>query len=93
MDNILKMLNEINNNLNILNNRIEILENKIDIIYQKQINIDLNTHKMSSHVDFVEDVYEKVRNPLGFLTNRLNNMLGSNNEINFPELEERSDHQ
>ena len=28
--------------------------------------------KMSEHIDFVENVYENVKNPLGFLCNKLN---------------------
>ena len=36
--------------------------------------------KMSEHIDFVENVYENVKNPLGFLCNKLNVFSGYNTE-------------
>ena len=32
---------------------------------------------MSKHIDFVDNVYDTVKNPLGFLVNKMNTLIGS----------------
>ena len=32
---------------------------------------------MGSHIDFVEDVYDNVKNPLGFICNKVNYLSGN----------------
>ena len=48
---------------------------------KEKINIDLaeNCKKMSDHIDFIETVYDNVKNPLGFLCNKLNVFSGNSN--------------
>ena len=59
--------------LKIIQDDIKTLNEKLDlilVILDKDINE--NCKKMGDHIDFVEKVYENVKNPLGFLCNRLN---------------------
>ena len=50
--------------------KIENLECKIDkIISILEKDISKNTQKMGEHIDFVENVYETVKYPLGFVCN------------------------
>jgi hypothetical protein len=35
---------------------------------------------MAEHIDFVNDVYENVKTPLHYISNKINNMLISNSQ-------------
>tara|TARA_B110000967_G_scaffold167228_1_gene175650 strand:- start:508 stop:777 length:270 start_codon:yes stop_codon:yes gene_type:complete len=56
-----------------LNNNIEKIDNKIDMITET-IDEDLITEckKMGSHIDFIENVYETVKQPLNYVCNKIN---------------------
>ena len=85
------------NNINSVNSdkkHLDILEKKIDEIDLKLITIlellqnDIrpNCKKMSSHIDFVDKVYENVKNPLGYICSKVTKL--SDNETY--DLEDRS---
>lgn len=67
------MNSEIFNKINKLEKKINILNDKIDLILDI-LNKDIkqNCNKMAIHIDFIETIYENVKNPLGFICNRLN---------------------
>ena len=73
---------------------LDILEKKIDEIDLKLITIlellqnDIrpNCKKMSSHIDFVDVVYENVKNPLGYICSKVTKL--TDNETY--DLEDRS---
>ena len=78
------MNDEINNKINDdlintldTNKRIKNLENKMELILEKLEklekleNIEKNCLKMGNHINFVETVYETVRAPLQFISNKL----------------------
>lgn len=71
------MNDEINNDLiNTVdtNKRIKNLENKMELILEKLEkleNIEKNCSKMGNHINFVETVYESIRAPLQFVSNKL----------------------
>ena len=75
-------------------NKLEVLEKKIDEIDLKLITIlellqnDIrpNCKKMSSHIDFVDVVYENVKNPLGYICSKVGKL--TDNETY--DLEDRS---
>ena len=50
-----------------LNKILELLEN----------DVKPNCNKMSSHIDFVDKVYDTVKNPLDFICNKVNKLSGS----------------
>ena len=50
----------------------------ITILELLQTEIRPNCKKMSSHIDFVDNVYENVKNPLGFICSKVSKV--SNNE-------------
>ncbi len=52
-----------------LNKILELLEN----------DVSPNCNKMSSHIDFVDNVYDNVKNPLGFICSRVTKLSGENN--------------
>jgi len=67
--------------LDILERKLADLERKLDLILDL-LNKDVkpSTTKMTEHIDFVEAVYENVKNPLGFLCNRIGLLAGNNIE-------------
>lgn len=67
--------------LDILERKLTDLERKLDLILDL-LNKDVkpSTTKMTAHIDFVEAVYENVKNPLGFLCNKIRLLTGNNIE-------------
>jgi archaellum component FlaC len=56
-----------------IDNRLESIENDIsEIKNQLNNNLSKDCKKMSDHIDFIERVYDNVKNPLGYLCNKLN---------------------
>ena len=56
------------------------IEGKLDLILKLlEEDVKPNCGKMGSHIDFVEDVYDNVKNPLGFICNKVNYLRGTDN--------------
>lgn len=57
--------------INILNKKIQKLEEKLDkIILILESNVK-DCKKMAEHITFIEDIYKKIKLPLGFLLNKI----------------------
>jgi archaellum component FlaC len=56
-----------------INNRLTIIEDKIDEIKRKQEDITNSSNKMDKHIDFIETVYENVKHPLNYISQKFNN--------------------
>ena len=67
------MIKENESKIESLERKFDEIDNKLDIII-KILDTDLkkNCKKMGEHIDFVENVYDNVKNPLGFLCNKIN---------------------
>jgi len=68
MDTIIAKLESIEKRLDNIENRLENIENNMN-------NIQVNTNMMGNHIHFVEDVYERVKKPLNYITTKINNMI------------------
>ena len=67
----------IRNEITILKNKIERMEEKLDAILQRMENsIIKNCDKMGDHIDFVNNVYDTVKVPLQYLSNKVQKMIG-----------------
>jgi len=67
----------IRNEITILKNKIERIEEKLDAIMQKLDNkIIKNCDKMGDHIDFVNNVYDTVKVPLHYISNKVQKMIG-----------------
>ena len=62
--------------LNILENKVNDLDVKLDKILSLLEKNSEDCKKMSSHIDFVDNVYENVKNPLGFICNKVGKLSG-----------------
>jgi glycerol-3-phosphate responsive antiterminator len=56
--------------------KLSIIETKIDNIQKDVEIIKIQTSKMDQHVDFVNNIYETVEEPLNFVVNRWNSLFG-----------------
>ena len=65
-----------------LEEKISKIDKKLNTILEL-LNTDLkkNCEKMGNHIDFVETVYDKIRNPLNFMCNRVNEYSGNDPKI------------
>lgn len=67
-DDIIDILNKLNETISENNIILKRIEEKMDI------EITSECRKMGSHIDFIESVYEKVRNPINYLCDRFGSM-------------------
>ena len=67
------MENHNNDKIELIINKLDSIDKKIDALV-KDINEDVKPkcNKMSSHIDFIEKVYNVVKSPLGFMCERIN---------------------
>jgi len=70
-----------------LNDNIEKIDKKVDKLAEA-LDGDLlpECKKMGSHIDFVENVYDAVKHPLGFLCNKIKNFTGGNNNYTLTDI-------
>ena len=71
--------NSVENRISELEKQYSRIKEKLDFIisiFQKDV--APNCEKMSGHIDFVENVYENVKNPLGYLCNKVGSLIGKN---------------
>jgi hypothetical protein len=71
----------IRNEITNLKNQVERMEEKLDAILKKMDNdIIKNCDKMGDHIDFVNNVYDTVKVPLHYISNKVQKMIGGTNE-------------
>ncbi len=73
--------------------RLERIETKLDMLI-KLISEDVKTNcgKMGEHIDFVETVYENVKNPLGYICGKINYLAGKSPQLKLEERNAVQDH-
>tara|TARA_X000001036_G_scaffold437320_1_gene482381 strand:- start:2943 stop:3275 length:333 start_codon:yes stop_codon:yes gene_type:complete len=59
-----------------ISKRVDILEQKLNLILEKLESVEKGTDKMTSHIDFINDIYSKVRTPLFWICDCVNYMRG-----------------
>ena len=75
-------LDEIKKILIIINKNIEKNNEKLDIICKKlDEDISEECKKMSSHINFVESIYDTMKTPLNYICNTINNNVITNNAL------------
>lgn len=71
--NIIFKYNMIDKRLQNLENDVKDINKKCDMILELLKDNSIDCKKMSSHIDFIDNVYENVRAPLNFVCNSINN--------------------
>ena len=70
--NIILRYNMIDKRLTNLENDVKNINKKCDMILELLKDNSKDCKKMSSHIDFIDNVYENVRAPLNFVCNSIN---------------------
>lgn len=65
-----------NENAISLSDRVNKLEEKFNLIIEKLESIENGTNKMTTHIDFINDIYNRVQVPLFWVCNRVNYIRG-----------------
>ena len=74
------METEIKNKLDSLEYKLIDLEVKVNKILELLENdVAPNCNKMSTHIDFIDKVYDTVKSPLNFMCNKVNILSGNQN--------------
>lgn len=74
------METEIKNKLDSLEYKLIDLEVKLNKILELLENdVAPNCNKMSTHIDFIDKVYDTVKSPLNFMCNKVNILSGNQN--------------
>ena len=80
---------DVTKKLNDITNKIDNLDKKLNLILNfLQEDVKKNCDKMGEHIDFVENVYDNVKNPLGYLCNKLNYFSKQNTNYTLENLKE-----
>jgi len=67
-----------NSRLDKIEEKLTIIDDKLNLLLEKmEINVK-ECNKMREHIDFIENVYDTVKNPLNFICDKVN--IFSNNE-------------
>ena len=78
LQSIKQLLLLLNNNVEKTMEKVDFLDQKIDHL-NKKIDGELldECKKMGSHIDFVEEVYDNVKHPLGYICKKVGNLTGN----------------
>ena len=66
-------------NENELLKKIEIINNKIDKLLEISEKNKENCDKMDKHINFIENIYDNIKNPLGYICSKVKNISGNSN--------------
>lgn len=59
-----------------ISERVDLLEQKLNLILEKLESVEKGTDKMATHIDFINDIYSKVKTPLFWICDRVTYMTG-----------------
>ena len=76
MRTISELLESIDNKLGKIDNKIDNLDKRIKNLEDIMINNTEECKKMGNHIDFVENVYDTVKHPLGYICNNVKYYIG-----------------
>ena len=79
-------VNELSNRLEKVSDMLESTNDKLDkIIDILNVDVKEKCDKMGEHIDFIENVYDNVKNPLGYLCNKLNSFTNGNTKYTLED--------
>ena len=86
--------NDYKHELDSINLKLISLEKKIDNIHNLLTGtLQSNCEKMGEHIDFIEKVYDNVKNPLGYICNKVKYLSGNEQHtLTLPDNHELSPH-
>lgn len=70
---------------NIIEKKLDLILKKLEKLERDTLNNSKNCEKMSSHIDFIENVYCNLKSPLDYMREKL----GFSGEKNLPSIKEK----
>ena len=71
--------------------KIEDIDTKLDLILELLNSNKSSCKKMGDHIDFIEKVYENVKNPLGFICNKISYLTQGEKKKPLPSIKIRKE--
>lgn len=62
---------------NTINEKLDRIEKKLDKLIDQSGSNNKNCEKMSKHIDFIENIYDNVKNPLGYICEKITTLTGT----------------
>ena len=80
MENIISQLELIINKIDNLENKIDNLENKFNNKLDNKLdkNVITECKKMGSHINFIENIYDNIKHPIGYIMYKIKNYIPKN---------------
>tara|TARA_Y100000816_G_C25827329_1_gene432732 strand:+ start:197 stop:598 length:402 start_codon:yes stop_codon:yes gene_type:complete len=72
-------MNDLNQKINLIIKKLDTIDENMNQLLNMQKNVNKNAEKMGEHIDFVENVYDNVKNPLGYICNKVSYLVGTDN--------------
>ena len=90
-DNIFNLIEKLDKKIDHLTDKLEIVEEKIDNIYNKiDCDVTKECKKMGEHIDFIENVYDNVKHPLGYICNKIKSFSSSDKQHSLTDIDNTS---
>jgi hypothetical protein len=74
IENIKKKIDNLEIKIDLIMDNLKILNNNNTNSYNQLNEIKYISNKMSNHIDFIDDIYNYVKQPLFFIINKLNKL-------------------
>lgn len=86
------MDNDLESKIKEIEDKLEKMDEKLDLILNfLEKDVKVNCDKMGEHIDFVENVYDNVKNPLGYLCNKINFFSNKNKDYTLENIKKEED--
>lgn len=72
-------------NFNIIEKKLDLILKKLEKLEKDNVKNSKNCEKMSSHIDFIENVYSNLKSPLDYMRYKL----GFSGENDLPSIKEK----
>lgn len=84
-----KKLDEIHNDIKLLCEEIKVIRNELNEIKANIENVKTDTNKMSTHINFVNGVYDSYKFSLSYINSGITKFLGYNKTQNNNQIDEK----
>tara|TARA_B100000927_G_scaffold68917_1_gene54563 strand:+ start:48 stop:407 length:360 start_codon:yes stop_codon:yes gene_type:complete len=83
------LLKELSDKINKIDDKFNKIDDKLNkIIEFLEKDVKKNCDKMGEHIDFVETVYDNVKNPLGYLCNKISYISGKDTNFTLTDIKD-----
>ena len=74
----MEIIKNINTKLELIDSKLDNIITRLDALENVSLKNQKECSKMGNHIDFVENVYENVKHPLGFICKKVKYLTNAN---------------